>query len=164
LMTPASQVVRTLDPALPIYRMMTMAQRVDASLARRRFVMTLLAVFAGVALVLASIGIGGVMAYLVAQGTRELGIRLALGATPASLVLLVLRQALVVAAIGAGAGLAAAFALAGTVRHLLFGIGATDPWTFAVMTIVPLVIAALASALPARRAARVDPLVSLRHD
>src|SRR5688572_19505984 len=116
LMTPATQVVRTLDPALPIYQMQTMVQRVEGSLARRRFVMTLLALFAGVAMVLASIGIGGVMAYLVAQGTRELGIRLALGATPGSLVTLVLRQAVSVAALGAAVGLIGAFALTGTVR------------------------------------------------
>jgi predicted permease len=164
LMTPATQVVRTLDPSLPIYQMQTMVQRVEGSLARRRFVMTLLALFAGVAVVLASIGIGGVMAYLVAQGTRELGIRLALGATPGSLVTLVLRQAVSVAALGALVGLLGAFALTGTVEHLLFGVGATDPWTFALMTGIPLLVAVLASALPARRASRVDPLVSLRHD
>ncbi|HUR21800.1 MAG TPA: ABC transporter permease [Vicinamibacterales bacterium] len=164
LMTPAAQVVRTLDPALPIYQMQPMMQRVEGSLARRRFVMTLLALFAGVAVVLASIGIGGVMAYLVAQGTRELGIRLALGATPGSLVTLVLRQAVSVAALGAVVGLIGAFALTGTVEHLLFGIGATDGWTFAVMTSIPLLVAVLASAWPARRASRVDPLVSLRHD
>src|SRR5688572_26652014 len=164
LMAPATAAVRALDPALPVYGMQTMVQRVEGSMARRRFVMTLLAMFAGVAVVLASIGIGGVMAYLVAQGTRELGIRLALGATPGSLVTLVLRQAVAVAALGAAVGLAVAFALSGTVEHLLFGIGATDPWTFALMTGFPLLVAVLASALPARRASRVDPLVSLRHD
>jgi ABC-type antimicrobial peptide transport system permease subunit len=104
------------------------------------------------------------MAYLVAQGTRELGIRLALGATPGSLMNLVLRQAVSVAAIGAVVGLACAFALTGTVEHLLFGVGARDPWTFVLMTGIPLLVAVLASALPARRASRVDPLVSLRHD
>ena len=164
LMTPATQAVRALDPSLPIYQMQTMEQRVEGSLARRRFVMTLLALFAGVAVLLASIGIGGVMAYLVAQGTRELGIRLALGATPGSLMNLVLRQAVSVAAIGAVVGLACAFALTGTVEHLLFGVGARDPWTFVLMTGIPLLVAVLASALPARRASRVDPLVSLRHD
>ncbi|MNC92386.1 FtsX-like permease family protein [compost metagenome] len=89
---------------------------------------------------------------------------MALGATPRSLVALVLRQALSVAALGAGVGLVAAFALAGTVSHLLYDVGPTDPSTFAVMTIIPLLVAILASALPARRASRVDPLVSLRHD
>jgi predicted permease len=164
LMTPATEAVRTLDAALPVYGMQTMEGRIEGSLARRRFVMTLLGAFAVVAVVLASIGIGGVMAYLVAQGTRELGIRLALGATPGSLVTLVLRQAVSVAAVGAAAGLAGAYALAGTVEHLLFDVRATDPWTFALMTIVPLIVAALASALPARRASRIDPLVSLRAD
>jgi predicted permease len=164
LMPSATQAVRTLDPALPIYGMQTMEERVSGSLARRRFVMTLLGLFAVVAVVLASIGIGGVMVYLVAQGTRELGIRLALGATPGSIVGLVLRQALSIAAVGAAVGLAGAYALTGTVEHLLFGVGATDPWTFVSMTAIPLAVAALASALPARRASRVDPLVSLRHD
>jgi len=164
LMTQATQVVRSLDPAVPVYRMQTMEQRMEASLARRRFAMVLLSLFAGVAVVLASIGIGGVMAYLVAQGTRELGIRLALGATPSTLVTLVLRQALTITAIGVGVGLMAAWWLTGTVRHMLFDIDATDPVTFALMAVLPLVVAALASAWPARRASRVDPLVSLRHD
>ncbi|MSO48699.1 MAG: FtsX-like permease family protein [Acidobacteria bacterium] len=164
LMTSATQVVRSLDPAVPVYRMQTMEQRMEASLARRRFAMVLLSLFAGVAVVLASIGIGGVMAYLVAQGTRELGIRLALGATPSTLVTLVLRQALTITAIGVGVGLVAAWWLTGTVRHMLFDIDATDPVTFALIAVLPLVVAALASAWPARRASRVDPLVSLRHD
>jgi len=164
LMTAATQAVRTLDADLPIYQMQTMDERVGGSLARRRFVMTLLGLFAAVAVVLASIGIGGVMAYLVVQGTREMGIRLALGATPGSLITLVLKQAVTVAAVGVAIGLTGAFALSSTVEHLLFGVGSTDPWTFALMTIVPLLVAVLASALPARRASRIDPLVSLRHD
>jgi len=164
VMASATQAVRTLDPAVPVYRMQTMEDRVAGSLARRRFVMMLLAVFAGVAVMLASIGIGGVMAYLVAQGTRELGIRLALGATPGNLVTLVLRQAVSVAALGAGVGVIAALALTSSVQHLLFGINAMDPLTFMAMTVIPLLVAVLASAIPARRAARVDPLVSLRHD
>ena len=156
--------VRTGDADLPIYRMQTMAQRVDASLAQRRFAMSLFALFAGVAVILACVGIGSVMAYLVAQGTRELGIRLALGATPAGLVALVLGQALAVTIVGAGVGVAAAWALGGAVSHLLFGVEAADPVTFAVMTLIPIAVGTLASALPARRASRVDPLVALRQE
>lgn len=164
LMTATTAAIRALDADLPIYRMQTMEQRVDGSLAQRRFAVSLLTLFAGVAVILASIGIGSVMAYLVAQGTRELGIRLALGATPAGLVALVLGQAFSVTIIGAGVGLAAAWALSGAVSHLLFDVTATDPMTFVVMTLVPIAVGALASLVPARRAARVDPLVSLRHE
>lgn len=164
VMTATTAAIRTLDADLPIYRMQTMEQRVDGSLAQRRFAVSLLTLFAGVAVILASIGIGSVMAYLVAQGTRELGIRLALGATPAGLVALVLGQAFSVTIIGAGVGLAAAWALSGAVSHLLFDVTATDPMTFVVMTLVPIAVGALASMVPARRAARVDPMVSLRHE
>jgi predicted permease len=164
LMTSATTVIHALDPDLPIYRMQTMEQRVEESLARRRFAMSLLALFASVAMVLASVGIGSVMAYLVAQGTRELGIRLALGATPRGLVLLVLHQAVSVTVVGAALGLAAAWVLSGTVSHMLFGVDATDPLTFVIMTLIPIGVGALASVVPARRASRVDPLTSLRHE
>jgi len=164
LMTATTAAIRALDADLPIYRMQTMAQRVEASLAQRRFAVSLLTLFAGVAVILASVGIGSVLAYLVAQGTRELGIRLALGATPAGLVALVLGQALTVTLIGAGVGLAAAWALSSAVSHLLFDVSAPDPMTFAVMTLIPIAVGALASLVPARRAARVDPLVSLRQE
>jgi predicted permease len=164
LMAPTTQAILALDADLPIYRMQTMAQRVDASLAQRRFAMSLFALFAGVAVILACVGIGSVMAYLVAQGTRELGIRLALGATPAGLVTLVLGQAFAVTVLGAGVGVAAAWVLGGAVSHLLFGVEATDPMTFAVVTLIPITVGTLAAALPARRASRVDPLVSLRQE
>jgi predicted permease len=164
LMTAATDAVRALDADLPVYRMQTMADRVGASLAQRRFAMSLLSLFAVVAVVLGSVGIGSVMAYLVSQGTRELGIRLALGATPAGLVTLVLGQALGASVLGAGVGLLAAWALGGAVSHLLFNVPATDPATFLVMTLVPIVVGVLASALPARRASRVDPVRSLRQE
>ena len=139
-----------------------MEQRVDESLARRRFSMLLLGVFAGVALVLATIGIYGVMAYLVNQGTRELGIRLALGASQRNILSLVVRQGMVLAISGVTIGLAAAFLLTRLIRSLLFGVEATDPVTFVGIAFLLAMIALVASYIPAQRAARIDPLISLR--
>ena len=156
--------VRALDPDVPIYNVRTMAQRVDESLARRRFSMLLLTVFAGLALGLASIGIYGVIACLVTQGRRELGIRMALGATPRGILLLILRHGLGVALLGVGAGLAGAFALTRFMRNLLFGIGAVDPPTFVTVSVLLTAVALVASYLPARRAAGIDPMVSLRSE
>ncbi len=143
---------------------MTMEDRVNDSLVRRRFLMVLLSLFAGVALVLAVVGIGGVMAYVVSQGTRDLGIRLALGATPASILALVMYQGAIVAVVGVAAGLAAAFAGARVLDAMLFAVPARDPLTFATAAAVLLLVALAAVFVPAQRAARVDPLVSLRHD
>jgi predicted permease len=156
--------VRLLDPELPIYGLRTMTERVDESLARRRFSMLLLSLFAGLALTLGTIGTYGVMAYQVSQGTRELGIRLALGATPGRLLGFVLREGMAVALAGVATGLAAALALTRAMRSLLFGVAAADP---VVLVAVPglLLTAALAACyLPARRAAGVDPVVSLRSE
>jgi predicted permease len=154
--------IRELDPDLPVYQARTMADRVDESLARRRFTMSLLGVFAGVALVLAAVGIYGVMAYLVSQGTREIGIRMALGATQRGILTLVVRQGMTLALTGVLTGLAGAFALTRFLRSLLFGVDATDPITFAGIAVLLAAIALLASYIPARRAARIDPMVSLR--
>ncbi len=159
-----TQQIRQLDPDLPIYRMRTMEQRVDESLAQRRFSMLLLSLFAILALGLAAIGIYGVMAYLVTQGTRELGIRLALGAAPHDLLMLVVRQGMSVAAIGMVIGLAGAFILTRFMRALLFGVRATDPLTFTAIAAILTVVALIASYVPARRAARIDPIVSLRSE
>jgi ABC-type antimicrobial peptide transport system permease subunit len=156
--------VRAHDPDLPIDNVRTMAQRVDESLARRRFSMRLLTLFAGLALGLAAIGIYGVIAYLVTQGTRELGIRMVLGATPRGVLLLILRHGLRVTLVGVGAGLAGAFALTRFMRNLLFGIDAADPATFATVSLLLTAIALAASYFPARRAARIDPMVSLRSE
>jgi predicted permease len=132
-----------IDPDLPVYRVRTMEQRVAESLARRRFAMVLLGLFAAVALGLASLGIYGVMAYLVEQGTRELGIRLALGATPREILRLVLTGGM-------------------TMAVVLFGIDARDPITFVAIPVLLAVVALLACYLPARRAMRIDPAVCLR--
>ncbi len=156
--------LRNLDPDLPMYYVRTMDQRVNESLARRRFSMLLLGVFASVALALATIGIYGVMAYLVNQGTRELGIRIALGASQRNILSLVVRQGMALAFSGVMIGLAAAFLLTRLIRSLLFGVEATDPITFAGISLLLAMIALLASYIPAQRAARIDPLTSLRCD
>jgi predicted permease len=154
--------LRSLDADLPMYYVRTMRQRVDESLARRRFSMLLLGVFASVAL--AAIGIYGVMAYLVNQGMREIGIRMALGATQLDILGLVLRQGMALALSGVTIGLVGAFLLTRLIRSLLFGVQATDPLTFVGISVLLALIALLASYIPAQRAARIDPMVSLRCD
>ena len=156
--------VRALDPDLPIYGLRTMAERVESSLSRRRFSMLLLSAFAALALALGLIGTYGVMAYQVSQGRRELGIRLALGATPRRVLAFVLGQGMMLALAGVAVGLAAAFALTRLMRSLLFEIEATDPLTFVAVPGLLVVAALCASYLPARRAASIDPAVSLRSE
>ena len=154
--------IRELDPDLPIYNVRTMDDRVQESLARRRFSMVMLGLFAALALALATIGIYGVMAYMVNQGTREIGIRLALGATQRNILQLIVRQGMILALTGVAIGLAGAFALTRLMRSLLFGVRSTDPLTFVAIAALLTLIALLASYIPARRAARIDPMVSLR--
>ncbi len=156
--------IRELDPDLPIYNVRTMDQRVEESLARRRFSMMMLGLFAFLALALATIGIYGVMAYMVSQGTREIRIRLALGATQNHILRLVVRQGMILALTGIFIGLTGAFILTRLMRSLLFGVQATDPFTFAAIALLLTLIALLASYIPARRAARIDPMVSLRSE
>jgi predicted permease len=154
--------LQQLDRDLPMYRVLTMDQRVAESLARRRFFAVLLTLFAGFALALATIGIYGVMAYLVSQGAREIGIRMALGATQQQILRLVVRQGLTLALAGVGLGLGIAFACSRLVSGFLFGVRSTDPLTFAAIALLLALVASLASYIPARRAARVDPMISLR--
>lgn len=154
--------IRQIDPDLPVYNVRTMAQRVDESLARRRFAMLLLTLFAALGLGLATIGVYGVIAYLVNQGTREIGIRIALGATPGGILALVVRHAMTMALVGVGVGLVGALGVAQFMRRLLFQIDAVDPATFLSVALLLTIVALLATVLPARRAARVDPTVSLR--
>jgi predicted permease len=156
--------LRALDPDLPVYNVRTMSNRVGESLARRRFSMLLLTLFAALALGLAAIGIYGVMAYLVGQGARELAIRVALGATPQRILMLVVGQGMMVAVAGIIAGAAGAAMVTRFMRTLLFGVEATDPLTFICVATLLAGIATVASGLPARRAARVDPVVVLRGD
>jgi predicted permease len=164
MLSAARSELRNLDADLPMYYVRTMEQRVNESLAKRRFSMMLLGIFASLALALAAIGIYGVMAYLVNQGTRELGIRIALGASQHSIVSLVVRQGMVLAVAGVTIGLAAAFLLTRLIRTLLFGVEASDPITFAGISLLLAMITLLACYIPARRAAQIDPLISLRCD
>jgi predicted permease len=150
------------DGDLPLYGVVTMDQRLADSLARRRFTAVLLALFAGFALVLAAIGIYGVMAYLVNQGTREIGIRMALGATQPTVLKLIVKQAMMLALAGVALGMVAAFAFARLVSGLLYGVKSNDPLTFALVAVLLGIVALIASYIPARRAARIDPMVCLR--
>jgi predicted permease len=154
--------IRALDPDLPIYNLRTMSSRVSESLAGRRFSTLLLALFACLALCLATIGTYGTISYLVAHGTREIGIRMALGASPRGVRALVVRQGMLMAAVGLGIGLAGAFALTRFMQALLFGVAAADPLTFAAIPLLLALVAVAASYIPARRAARIDPVVALR--
>jgi predicted permease len=156
--------IQALDSDLPLYNVRTMEQRVMESLAPRRFSMLLLTLFACVALILATIGTYGVMAYLVSQGTREIGIRIALGATQRGIVRLVVWKGLALALCGVAAGLAGAFALSRLMQSLLFGVRPDDPLTFVVISLGLTLITLLASYIPAHRAAQIDPIVSLRYE
>jgi putative ABC transport system permease protein len=154
--------VREADPDQPTHSVRTMGEVQSAATASRRFSMQLLSGFAFLALLLAAIGIYGVMAYLVNQRTREIGIRMALGARPASVVRLVVSYALGLAAGGVVLGMAAAVFLTRLIAGMLFDISPTDPWTFAAITVTLVATALMATLTPARRAARVDPMVALR--
>ncbi len=154
--------LRGIDPDLPMYSVRTMNERVMESLARRKFSMFLLGLFAGFALALATIGIYGVMAYLVNQGTREIGIRMALGATQRQILKLVVFQGMTLTISGVVVGLAAAFVFTRLMRSLLFGINAADPLTFCSISLLLTIVALLAIYIPAKRAARVDPMLCLR--
>ncbi|MEA2692315.1 MAG: putative transport system permease protein, partial [Acidobacteriota bacterium] len=150
-----------IDPALPIFGVHTMTELVDSSTQQRRFSTLLLGLFAGMALLLASLGIYGVMSYAVAQRTHELGVRMALGAAKGEVLGLVLRQGMTLAAIGLGGGLLAAFACTRLLQSQLFAVQAHDPATFLLVTVILGGVALAANLLPALRATRVDPAVAL---
>jgi ABC-type antimicrobial peptide transport system permease subunit len=153
--------VRRLEPNAVIYETRTLENIAEQSAASTRLATRLLGGFAVIALVLAAIGVYGVMSYRVRRRTRELGTRLALGASPGDVTRLVLRQAGVIALIGLAAGTAAALALAGTLSSLLFGVRPWDPATLASAAALLAVVTLAASYLPARRAARVDPVAAM---
>jgi predicted permease len=162
LTAPVRAEMRAIDAGLPVYNVRPMTARVAESLARRRFSMLLLTLFAVLALGLAAIGTYGVMACNVSQGTREIGIRIALGATPRRILWMVVGQGLLVAGAGALAGIVGAVAMTRLVRTLLFGVHTTDPLTFVAVIALLAAVALVASGLPARRAARVDPVAVLK--
>jgi len=162
LVAAVRHVITGLDSNQPIYAEQTMEKILAGSLATRRFSMLLLSIFAAVALLLAAVGIYGVMSYSVNQRTRELGVRMALGARTGDLLRLVVRQGMTLAALGLLLGLAAALALNRVMASLLFEVTSTDPATFAGLSFLLVVIAAAACLIPALRAARVDPVTALR--
>jgi putative ABC transport system permease protein len=153
-----------LDRDLPLAAVRTMDEVIGRSIAERRFTMLLLASFAAVAVLLAAIGVYGVLAYLVSQRTQEIGVRLAIGATPGDVVRLFVREGAGLILLGVACGLAGAFAVSRALSTLLFGVTTTDPITFAAVAGTLAVVALLASYFPARRAARVDPSSALRAD
>jgi putative ABC transport system permease protein len=162
LVTAVRGAVRALDPDLPVFRVRTMEQVVDDTLLTRRFAMLLLMVFASVALVLSAIGLYGVIAYSVAQRTREIGIRMALGARSQDVVRMVVRRGMTLTAIGLGCGVVTALLVTRGMASMLFGVPPTDLVTFLTIALLLSTVAWLAAFLPARRAARVDPMVALR--
>jgi putative ABC transport system permease protein len=156
--------VRELDKELPVSDIGTLAGSIAHSTREQRFTVVLLGTFALLALLLAAVGIYGVISYSVTCRTHEIGIRMALGAERRWITNMVVGQAVLLGGVGVGMGIAGGLALTRLLRSLLFGISATDPVVFAGAALFLLGVAALAGYVPARRAARVDPLVALRHE
>jgi ABC-type antimicrobial peptide transport system permease subunit len=156
------RVLRELDPDAPAYMVQTFEQVVSRSLWRQRMPGQVLGVFAVMAMVLAAVGIYGVISYAVAQRTRELGVRMALGASRGAVALLVLRQGVRLALLGVAIGLGGALLLTRLLERLLHDIPATDTFTFVIVPVVLTAVALVASLVPARRATRVDPVVAMK--
>ncbi|MFL6215596.1 MAG: ABC transporter permease [Blastocatellia bacterium] len=156
--------VRAMDKDLPLFNIRTMDDYLSRSVAQPRLIALLLMIFAGLALLLTMIGLYGVMSYSVAQRTHEIGIRMALGASPRDVLALVVKQGMLVVAVGVGIGLAVAYLVTKVMAGLLFGIGAKDPLTFAAIAAIIAGIALAACFVPARRATKVDPMIALRYE
>jgi predicted permease len=164
LVAPIREIVAEVDREQPIAAVRTMEEIVDQAVVGRRQQMTLLAAFAGLALLLASVGLYGVLSYAVTRRQREIGVRLALGATRAAVVGLIIRHGLLLTGVGLGAGFVLAWLVTGTMTTMLYNVAATDLVTFAGVFAVLTVVAAAACALPALRASRLDPMEVLRQD
>ena len=156
--------VRDADPNLPVGHVRSMEEILSISVAFQQFLMTLMNVFAGLALVLAAVGIYGVLSYWVRQRTREIGVRMALGAERKTILLWVVKQGMTLALYGVAGGVAAALALAHLMTSVLYGVKPTDPLTFIAVSLVLATVAMIASYVPARRATKVDPMVALRYE
>ncbi|HEX8337285.1 MAG TPA: ABC transporter permease [Pyrinomonadaceae bacterium] len=156
--------IAAIDPDQPVSDVRTMTQVMADTVGRARFNTLLLGIFAGLATLLAAVGIFGVMNYSVQLRTREIGLRMALGAQPRRVLMLILRQGLLLTLIGLGVGLAGALALSRVMSGLLYGVGANDPATFAAIVVVLGVVSLVACYIPARRATRVDPLIALKYE
>ena len=161
---PVEQELRAVDGQIPISRERTMEQVIADTVARQNFNMLLLSIFAGVALVLAAIGIYGLMSYSVEQRTQELGIRMALGANRGNMLRLVLAQGMKLTVSGLVLGLGLAYGLTRLLASLLFGVTASDPVTFGLVAGVLAVVALVAAYVPARRATAIDPAIALRYE
>jgi putative ABC transport system permease protein len=164
LAAPLRQEIQAIDPGVTLAQIGTLEQALTISVSQPRFDTMLLALFAGIALLLAVIGIYGLIAYSVAQRTHEIGVRMALGAAPVEVVRMVVRQGASLAAIGIVLGLGGAFALTRLLKTMLFGIGATDALTFVASSLGIVLVVLLATALPARRATRISPVAALRYE
>ena len=156
--------IRELDPTITIVDVQTMTDRMSASMARQRFATVMLGSFAGFALILAIVGIYGVMSHLVTQGAHDIGVRMALGAEGRSILLMVLRQGIVLTIAGVVLGLAGAYGVTHVMAALLFGVSTTDLMTFATVPLILTATAILAICIPALRATQVDPVVALREE
>jgi putative ABC transport system permease protein len=156
--------VQKLDANLPLYGIRTFTEHIGMSLYPARIAATLLTSFGVLALILSAIGIYGVVSYSVAQRTREIGIRMALGAQAADVLKLIAGRGMVLALVGISIGIAVAYLLTRFMASLLYGVSATDPVTFAVITGLLMLVVLLACYVPARRATKVDPMVALRHE
>jgi predicted permease len=164
LLHPLRKAVESVDRDMPVFNLQTMARHLDNALMLPRVCATLFGTFGGIGLVLAAVGLYGVVSYSVRARTREIGIRMALGARAVSVALLVARQGLMVVAMGLAVGLAMALALSRVLGSLLYGVGATDLITFVGVPLIFVSVAAVAIALPAWRAARIEPMSALRYD
>jgi len=156
--------VRAIDPNETVFPVIKMDERMSNAVAERRFQTLLLGFFSGIALVIAMVGIYGVISYAVSRRTHEIGVRMALGAQAGDVLRMVLWRGMSLTLIGVALGLAAALALTRVLKNLLFEVSVTDPETFALIALLFVGVALIASYIPARRATKVDPLQALRHE